>query len=275
MLEIKNLSFSYSRKRELIQNLSLTIQPGTVAGLLGKNGAGKTTLIYLICGLLRPQAGTISFRGMNPSDRGPEFLSEVFLVPEEFSLPAIALDKFVEANAPFYPLFDRAKMHRMLEIFELTPDIHLGHLSMGQRKKAFMAFAIACNTALLILDEPSNGLDITSKRNFRRVIAEAMSDDKSIIISTHQVYDVEKILDHVIITDRSGILLNASIADIMGRLRFSFTTDPERAAQALISLPVPGGFNIAEPLQDPYDETDVNLETLFELSLTPNGRLLI
>lgn len=138
-----------------------------------------------------------------------------------------------------------------------------------------MAFAIACNTSLLILDEPTNGLDITSKRNFRRVIAEAMSDDKSIIISTHQVYDVEKILDHVIITDRSGILLNESIANIMGRLHFSFTTDQNRASQALISLPVPGGFNIAEPLQDPYDETDVNLETLFELTLSRKGRLFI
>lgn len=137
MLEIKDLSFSYSRKRELIQNLSLTIKPGTVAGLLGKNGAGKTTLIYLICGLLRPRTGSISFRGMTPFDRGPEFLSEVFLVPEEFSLPAIPLDKYVEANAPFYPLFDRVKMERMLEIFELTPDIHLGRLSMGQRKPSW------------------------------------------------------------------------------------------------------------------------------------------
>lgn len=268
MLQISNLAFSYSRKRELISNLSLDIKPGTVAGLLGKNGAGKTTLLYLICGLLRPRSGSISFNGMNPSDRGPEFLSDVFIVPEELDLPNISLDKFVVANAEFYPAFDRKKMERLLNIFELQPDIHLGKLSMGQRKKAFIAFAIACNTSLLILDEPTNGLDISSKRNFRRAIAEAMSDDKIIIISTHQVFDVEKIIDHVIITDRNGILLNEAVGDIMKRLSFSFTTDRARADKALVALPVPGGYNISEPLQSPDNETEVNLETLFELTLS-------
>lgn len=265
MLKIENLSYSYSRKSRLIENFSMSLEQGTVCGLLGKNGAGKSTLIYLICGLLRPSTGTIDFRGYNPTDRKVGFLEDVFLVPEEFTLPGVTLDEYVKVNAPFYPTFNHEAMVRYLDIFDLTPDIHLGKLSMGQKKKAFISFAMACNTSLLILDEPTNGLDISTKRNFRKAVAECMTDDKSILISTHQVYDVDKILDHVIITDRKGVLLDSSLIDVASRYRFNFTTDRDRAARALISLEVPGGFNIAEPLTDASDETEVNLETLFEL----------
>lgn len=265
MLKIENLSYSYSRKSRLIENFSMSLEQGTVCGLLGKNGAGKSTLIYLICGLLRPSTGTIDFRGYNPTDRKVGFLEDVFLVPEEFTLPGVTLDEYVKVNAPFYPAFNHEAMVRYLDIFDLTPDIHLGKLSMGQKKKAFISFAMACNTSLLILDEPTNGLDISAKRNFRKAVAECMTDDKSILISTHQVYDVDKILDHVIITDRKGVLLDSSLIDVASRQRFNFTTDRDRAARALISLEVPGGFNIAEPLTDAADETEVNLETLFEL----------
>lgn len=270
MLSINNLSFAYSKHRNVVSNFTLELQPGTLAGLLGKNGAGKTTLIYLICGLLQPQAGTVSFKGFTPSDRQPGFLQDVFLVSEEFQLPQITLAEYVAANSPLYPRFDASKMHRLLAIFDLSPEIHLGRLSMGQRKKAYLAFAMACNTSLLILDEPTNGLDITSKRNFRRAVAESMDDDRIIIISTHQIHDVETILDHVVIIDHQGVLTNDSISNIMQRLAFSFTTDQTRAAKALISLPVPGGFNIAEPVSEHGHETEVNLETLFELASMRN-----
>jgi len=272
MLQIEKLSYSYSRKERLIENFSMTLEKGTVCGLLGKNGAGKSTLIYLICGLLRPKSGSIDFDGYTPFERQVEFLEDVFLVPEEFAIPNVTLDEYISVNAPFYHKFNREEMKRYLDIFELTPDLHLGHLSMGQKKKAFISFAMACNTSLLILDEPTNGLDITAKRSFRKAIAECMNDKKSILISTHQVYDVDKILDHVIITDRQGMLLNSSMTEIAGKYRFNFTTDRERAAKALISLDVPGGMNIAEPLENPNDETDVNLETLFELVMSQTKR---
>lgn len=265
MLTIENLSYSYSKKTQLIENFSMTLEKGTVCGLLGKNGAGKSTLIYLICGLLSPKTGTIDFEGYKPSERKVGFLENLFLVPEEFNLPNVRLDEYVNVNAPFYPAFNRDAMERYLDIFELTPDLHLGKLSMGQKKKAFISFAMACNTGLLILDEPTNGLDISAKRNFRKAVAECMTDEKSILISTHQVYDVDKILDHVIITDRKGVLLDSSLIDVAEKYKFNFTTDRERADRALISLDVPGGFNIAEPLDNPADETEVNLETLFEL----------
>lgn len=265
MLKIENLSYSYSKRMNLIRDFSMTVESGTVCGLLGKNGAGKSTLIYLICGLLKAQTGRIEFNGMNPIERKVGFLEDIFLVPEEFSLPGVRLEDYINVNAPFYPKFNREQLDHYLDIFELPRDLHLGKLSLGQKKKAFISFAMACNTSLLMLDEPTNGLDITSKRNFRRAVAECMDDNKSIIISTHQVYDVDKILDHVIITDRKGVMLNASLNEIIDRLRFSFTTDRDRAEKALICLEVPGGYNIAEPMHPEDEETAVNLETLFEL----------
>lgn len=265
MLEIKDLSFGYSKKELIIDNFSMNLEQGTVCGLLGKNGAGKTTLLYLICGLLKPHEGEIDFKGYTPFDRDVEFLEDIFIVPEEFSLPHVTLEEFINVNAPFYPRFSREHLASYLSTFELSENLHLGRLSMGQKKKAFISFAMACNTSLLILDEPTNGLDISAKRSFRRAVTDCMSDDKSILISTHQVYDVDKILDHVIITDRKGVLLNESMADVAQRYRFSFTADKERATNALISLDVPGGMNIAEPLTNPDEETEVNLETLFEL----------
>ena len=269
MLSIEKISYSYSRRQELIKDFSMTLDRGVVTGLLGKNGAGKTTLIYLICGLLKPQSGTIDFNGYNPFDRKTGFLEDIFLVPEEFSLPSIHLSDYIKINSVFYPKFDEPAMNRFLEIFELTPDLNLGALSMGQKKKAFISFAMACNTSLLLLDEPTNGLDITAKRNFRRAVAECMSDEKSILISTHQVYDVDKILDHVIITDRNGVLLNAGMDEIAGKYIFGFTTDRNEAESALISLQVPGGYNIVKP-NNGNEETEVNLETLFELILDNN-----
>ncbi len=265
MLTINNLSFAYNSRVPIISGLSMAIERGTVCGLLGRNGAGKSTLLYLICGLLRPVKGTIDFNGFTPYDRKVGFLQDVFLVPEEFSLPSVSLDDYIKVNAPLYPKFDLGLMMRCLEIFELSPSLNLGELSMGQKKKVFISFAMACNTSLVVLDEPTNGLDISAKRNFRKVVVESMNDDRCIIISTHQVYDVDKILDHVIITDRKGVLFNGGIDSVSSQYRFGFTTDAERAAKALIALEVPGGMNIAEPLTDPSEETEVNLETFYEL----------
>lgn len=267
MLEVSNLNYSYTKKSKLIDNFSIKIDKGTVYGLLGKNGSGKSTLIYLICGLLRPKSGEIVYDGMIPFGRKIKFLEDIFLVPEEFSMPNISLKEYIKANALFYPKFDHKQFWEYIELFELDPESKLGSLSMGQKKKAYISFALACNTGLLILDEPTNGLDISSKRNFRKAIAKCMTDDKTIIISTHQVYDVDKIIDHVVIMDRKGLLLNESIAEICSRYSFTFTTDPERAAQALASIEVPGGYNIVEPLTDPRQETEVNLETLFEMTM--------
>lgn len=265
MLKVDDITFSYGRgQKPVLSNYSLSVGPGTICGLLGRNGAGKSTLLYLIAGLLRPLSGMVKYNDMIPQNRKVEFLRDVFIVPEEFSLPNVTLKEFLSTTSPFYPKFSMDDLLNHLSTFELSPDVHLGKLSMGQKKRVFISFALACNTSLLLLDEPTNGLDIPGKRLFRKAVLNGMTDERTIIISTHQVYDVEKILDHVIITDTDGVLLDEPVYEIMKRWRFLFTPDRERASKALIALEAPGGYNIVEPAEA-YDETEVNLESLFEL----------
>lgn len=263
MLKIDNISFGYRRNKSIIRNFNMTLQPGTVCGLLGKNGAGKSTLLYLICGLLKPDSGSIDFKGHNPIKHEVAFLEDVMIVPEEFSLPNMKLADYVRVNAPFYPNFNQSDMNDYLYMFDLDPEAHLGKCSMGQKKKAIISFALACNTSLLILDEPTNGLDISAKRAFRKAVAKNMTDEKCIIISTHQVLDVEKILDHVCIIDNNGVLLNTSMFEVSKHLSFRVTNDRELIENALMSFDAPGGASIVERAT-PDNETDVNLEMLFE-----------
>ena len=265
MLEIKILDYGYHRKRPVLRNFNLKIEPGTVCGLLGKNGVGKSTLIYLMCGLLKPQGGLIRYNTYIPYNRDIMFLEDIFLVPEEFSLPSISLQDYEKANSQFYPKFNHSEFEKYLEMFEVRKDSKLGALSMGQKKKVFLSFGMACNTSLLLLDEPTNGLDISSKRSFRKVVAECMADNKIILISTHQVNDIDKILDRVVIMNNEGVLLDSKLEAISKQYKFIFTPDRERAAKALVSLDVPGGYNIAEPFTEEEGETDINIETLYEM----------
>ena len=208
MLSVNNISFGYYSTRKVISNLSLKLTDGGVYGLLGKNGTGKSTLLYLIMGLLRPQEGTITFDGYDTSERNPNALQEMFIVPEEYNVPSIPLLDYVKALLPFYPNFDLQILKDCLEVFDMPIDINLGSLSMGMKKKVYMCVALAARTKLLLMDEPTNGLDIPSKSQFRKVIAKGMREDQIIIISTHQVRDVELLLDHVTIIDDNRVLLN-------------------------------------------------------------------
>ena len=210
-------------------------------------------------------AGQVLYNGFVPDRREVGFLNDIFIVPEEIYLPSVTLEEYVKVNAPFYPRFSRERMDELIALFRLAPDLHFEACSMGQKKKAFLSFALACNTSLIILDEPTNGLDITSKYDFRKAVSMSMTDERTMIISTHQVHDVDKILDHVVILGEHGVLLNRSMADIASKLRFEFTTDREAIRSALFALEVPGGANIVTRNCDPDFETDVNLELLYEL----------
>ena len=212
MINIQNIKFAYSRE-VVLDGFSLQFEKGGIYGLLGKNGTGKSTLLYLMMGLLRPQKGIVTVDGINATLRRPEVLSEMFLVPEEYDLPAISLSTYVKAIKPFYPRFSEDLLKQCLANFEMNSDINLGELSMGQKKKVYMSIALASNTRYLLMDEPTNGLDILSKSQFRKVVIEGMSEDKTIIISTHQVHDVELLLDHVCIIERNNVLLNEPLVE--------------------------------------------------------------
>ena len=213
MLSIQNIKFGYNKHMNVLDDFSLNFSQSGIYGLLGKNGTGKSTLLYLMMGLLRPQKGNVSVDGISASLRVPEVLQEMFLVPEEYDLPSIPLRKYVKAIKPFYPRFSDELLERCLTNFDMKSDVNLGSLSMGQKKKVYMCIALAANTRYLLMDEPTNGPDILSKSQFRKVVIESMSDDKTVIISTHQVHDVERLLDHVVIVDRNRVLLDQRLEE--------------------------------------------------------------
>lgn len=264
MLEINNLTFKYGgSKQEVFSDFSLSLSENCIYGLLGKNGTGKSTLLYLITGLLRPSKGAAHVDNFLSSDRHPDMLREMFIVPEEFNLPAMTLRKYVKLNKVFYPRFSEELLEQCLQEFELSSDLKLNALSMGQKKKVFMSFALAANTKWLLMDEPTNGLDIPSKTQFRKVIAQCMTDDRTIIISTHQVHDVEALLDHVVILDRSQLLLNATVAEITDKYTFSFRHPSEMTGDVLYAEPSIQGTAVVACRQKDEEETAVNLELLF------------
>ena len=273
MLEVKNLSFSYGRRQAMVlEDFSLTLQKGSVYGLLGKNGTGKSTLLYLMSGLLRPQQGNVLYKGVEVVKRYPATLQDMFLVPEEFTLPNVSMKQYVKLNAPFYPKFSEEILRACLRDFDMNEDIHLGELSMGQKKKTFMCFALATNTSLLLMDEPTNGLDIPSKSQFRKVIASGMTEDKTIIISTHQVRDIDSLLDHVVVMDGTKILLDASVSTICEKLCFAELGMNEPTDGALYVQPSVQGNSVILP-NEYGGESKMNLEILFNAMLAERERM--
>ena len=221
MIKLHELHFRYRNSpREVLDNVTLHFPTGRIVGLLGKNGTGKSTLLYLMAGLLRPQRGTVRFGTHHVADRTPEMLSDLFVVPEHIELPAIRLSRFVELHRAIYPNFSDELLNENLQHFDLTPEVNLGALSTGQLKKAYISFALATGTRLLLMDEPTNGLDIPSKAQFRRTVAASMNEERTIVISTHQVHDVEHLIDHIVMLRDHNVALDISTEDLCRQLRF-------------------------------------------------------
>lgn len=271
MIQVNRISFGYGKQKDTVfKDFTLEFEHGKIYGLLGKNGTGKSTLLYLIAGLLRPSCGTISANGMSPQLRLPEFLQDIFIVPEEFDLPKLTLQEYARINAPFYPKFSWETLEKNLRQFELSSDINIGALSMGQKKKVFISFALATNTSLLLMDEPTNGLDIPAKGQFRKVIASNMTDERTIIISTHQVSDVGMLLDNVAIIENNRLLTNCSTVEITEKLCFEQRSLGAKIDDALYSAPSIGGQLIVRANTNGED-TPLNLELFFNaIHAVPN-----
>ena len=220
MIQVSSLSFSYRKNKELFKDLSIDLNPGNIYGLLGKNGAGKTTLLRLMSGMLFPKQGKCQMNGKDTSLRDPSFLQDIYFLPEEFSLPAITLKNYAEVNAVFYPKFSRKEFKKYINEFDLDVDQKLNTMSYGQKKKYLMAFGLATQAVFMILDEPTNGLDIPSKSQYRKIMASTISDERCFIISTHQVRDLENLIDPVIILDKGRIIFNQSSENITSKLIF-------------------------------------------------------
>ena len=225
MINIQHLTFQYKKQDALFTDLSFQQGNGSIVGLLGKNGAGKSTFLKLISGLLKPQVGELRINGFKPFDRMPDYLSDIYMVSEEFSFPSITIQRYLKATAPLYPKFDYEKMDRILLEFELDSKKNLNGLSHGQRKKFLIAFALSTNCSLLILDEPTNGLDIPSKSLFRKILVSSVTEEQLVLISTHQVKDIDTIIDKIVVLDMGKIVFNETIFDISQQWQFKTVTN--------------------------------------------------
>ena len=259
MIEIKDLAFSYG-KTPVLKSITTTLEEGRIYGLLGENGVGKTTLLTLLCGLKKVGAGSISTDGENPFDRTPALLQKQFYLPDEVLPAAMKAECFAKERGAFWPDYDHSKFLEIMKEFENDPSKKMNQMSAGQLKKTYISLALACGCKYIFMDEPTNGLDIPSKTQFRSAIMKYTSDDSTIVISTHQVRDLENIIDPIIILDRQDVLLNASVEEITGRLYFDYGT--QLHPESLYSEQLPGGFIQVYP-NTTGEDSKINVEALF------------
>lgn len=259
MIEIKDLAFSYG-KTPILKSITTTLEEGRIYGLLGENGVGKTTLLTLLCGLKKVCSGSITTDGENPFDRTPTLLLNQFYLPDEVLPVTMKAECFAKERGAFWPDYDHSKFLEIMKEFENDPAKKMNQMSAGQLKKTYISLALACGCKYIFMDEPTNGLDIPSKTQFRSAIMKYTSDDSTIVISTHQVRDLENIIDPIIILDRQDVLLNASVEEITSKLYFDYGT--QLHPESLYSEQLPGGFIQVYP-NTTGEDSKINVEALF------------
>jgi ABC-2 type transport system ATP-binding protein len=259
MIEIKDLAFSYG-KTPILKSITTTLEEGRIYGLLGENGVGKTTLLTLLCGLKKVCSGSITTDGENPFDRTPTLLQNQFYLPDEVLPVTMKAKCFAKERGAFWPDYDHSKFLEIMKEFENDPAKKMNQMSAGQLKKTYISLALACGCKYIFMDEPTNGLDIPSKTQFRSAIMKYTSDDSTIVISTHQVRDLENIIDPIIILDRQDVLLNASVEEITSKLYFDYGT--QLHPESLYSEQLPGGFIQVYP-NTTGEDSKINVEALF------------
>lgn len=272
MIALNNISFRYGRKKELFSNLSLDLNAGHIYGLLGKNGAGKTTLLKIMAGTLFTRSGQAVAMGFNPAQRKPNFLNQLYFIPEDIYSPDMTTESLIATNAAFYPKFSQQDMAGYLAEFEVDPKAKLTELSFGQRKKAVISFGLATNCPLLIMDEPTNGLDIPAKRQFRKIVASVSNEERCILISTHQVRDLDNLIDTVIVLDNGAISLNRSVDEIAERLAFRQVENSEADGALYGETSLRGTAGIfANTSNEP---SKIDMELLFNAMLAEKDKML-
>lgn len=274
MITISNLDFFYKKSHSVLKDINMKLNGGRIIGLLGKNGVGKSTLLHLIAGLQFPINGEINVMGHTPTKRTVSFLQNIFLLDEELPALALSINKFVSTNSVFYPNFSNEDFANYLTEFEITDTKQrIDKLSFGTRKKLFISFALACNTRVLLMDEPTNGLDIPSKASLRKLLRLSMTDDKLVIISTHQARDLQNILDSVIILDNERLILNASDEEITKKLCFKIADGSENKDDILYCEPTVAGNQIVK-INNDGEDSNLDIELLFNAVFTDKEKFI-
>lgn len=268
MIELKDLSFGYQHSRSsLFDQLNFKVVPNTICGLLGKNGAGKTTLLKMLSGLMFPLMGQCQIDGVEIGQRIPGVLEKIFFIPEECELPALTVEQYLSLYVPFYKAFDISAFKHAMTVFGVNKQSLLTQFSLGEKKKFQISFALASNCPLILFDEPTNGLDIPSKTQFRQLIAESMREDRIFIISTHQVHDVEQLIDRMVVIDNGEILLNATIEAIAKKVKISHSQS-KPSDSALYFEKTIQGYKTIEKNSSLEEEGYIDFELFFNMAIS-------
>lgn len=273
MIQLKNVTFHYPRRKPIFTDLNLELEGNHIYGLLGKNGEGKTTLMKLMSGLLFAQDGSVETLGEKAYLRKPKMLEEIYFLPEEMYVPSLKIEEFETVYAPFYPRFSTEQFHKYMEMFEIV-DLkqNMKKMSHGQKKKVLISFALATNCGIIFMDEPSNGLDIPSKSTFRKVMTSAADEHRQIIISTHQVRDLHSLIDTILILEQGEILLNATVDQITEKLLFEVVDTEEEAQNALYKEDTLRGiYSVSE--NTAHVESKMDIELLFNAALCNKAKI--
>jgi len=259
MIEINNLKFSYGNET-VLENININLEAGRIYGLLGENGVGKTTLLTLLCGLKKCQEGSIVIDGQDPYKRETSLLGNIYFLPDEVAGVPMKAKDYAKNWGCFWPAFSLEKFNTIMAELEVDANKRMDRMSCGQLKKTYISFALACNCRYIFMDEPTNGLDIPSKAEFRKAVMKHTSEESTLLISTHQVRDLENIIDPIIILDRRDVLLNASVSEIAEKLYFDYGN--EIRPDSLYCEFVPGG-NVQVLINNEGADSKVNIEALF------------
>ena len=285
MLEVKGLkkTFKMSKKQQKIEktkekikvavaDVSFDARPGEILGILGANGAGKTTTLRILASVIKADEGQVCLDGADITGNLMDYRRHIGFLTSELKLedyftPNYLFDYF----SKLYGVGEEQAAQRKKELFEKFgidkfAEVKVADMSTGMKQKISLVISIVHNPDIIIFDEPTNGLDIPGKSQFRKFIASGMSDDKTIVISTHQVRDIDKVLDHVLIMDDSRVLLDESTSNICDKLFFVESDDRELAKSALFAIPTIQGNYLILP-NEKQDESELNLELLFNATL--------
>ena len=270
MVELKNVSFGYNPNKNVIEDLSLNLEEGRFYGLLGKNGTGKTTLMKIISGILFAKEGYVNIDGNNPGDRKLETLQEIFMMPADFTFPKMSLEKCVSLYSSFYPKFNKDILDDCIENFEINKNIKsIDKLSLGEKHKIAVSLAISFGTKLILFDEAANGMDIPTRKMFRKMLMKHIREDQTVVLSTHVVQDIENLLTDIIVLRKGQKTFISSLDDIRSKYSFGIQSNEEGA---IYSEPCAEGYRVI--YNNTYnDDTEVSLELLFN-ALTKEGGIL-
>lgn len=262
MIKLDNVTFAYPGSgAPALRNLTGEVGEG-IHLLLGENGAGKTTLLHLLATLLWPTEGTVTINGADSRMRLPSMLRTLCFVADDEQLPADTVADMARLHGRiFYPRFDAAMLDDNLRAFGLDARTPLASMSLGQRKKAVVSYALALRPDILLLDEPANGLDIGSRDTLRSLMARCVEDTQTVVVSTHTTADLQPLYDGIIMLRRGELLMAMPTARITERVSFGIYNIPPR--EALFTMSDIGRFRSIVPTADADSTTEVDIHLLY------------